>query len=162
GVVTVSRYNGFFGDHIYSITREDSDAYSWPWNGQTTFLSPTKSIGWRGPFNSQSTYTYYNPQSLQERLKAVFPPRQDPANPAVHSTQYFYDNANRLQFVMDLDSNVTQFVYFENGGKRGLPNKIIPVSSLSGSTTTGVTNPYAWTFDYDGLGRTKLVIDPNQ
>jgi RHS repeat-associated protein len=162
GVVAVSRYNGFFGDHIYSVTREDSDVYSWPWNGQTTFLSPTESIGWRGPFNSQSTYTYYNPKSLQERLKAVFPPGQDPANPAARSIQYLYDATNRLQFVINLDSNVTQFVYFENGGKRGLPNKIIPLSNLSPPTTTGLTNPYAWTFDYDRLGRTTLVIDPNQ
>ena len=61
-----------------------------------------------------------------------------------------------------MDSNVTQLEYYTTPGKLGLPYQIIPLYNLVTPSTTGLPNPYAWTFDYDGLGRKTFVKDPNQ
>ncbi|HUD46736.1 MAG TPA: RHS repeat-associated core domain-containing protein [Candidatus Baltobacteraceae bacterium] len=142
-----------------TITREDGTTYQWQFNGLTTDRSPASETGWRG-FVTQ--FSYYDAQSPHERLQAVFPPGQDSATPGARSIQYNYDSSFRVQSITDLDSNVTQMVYFTTPGKLQLPYEIIPLYNLSHPITTGGPNPYTWVFDYDGLGRRTSVTDPNQ
>lgn len=153
------RYYVRNGPYPVDLIREDGTAYLWQSTGQTTLASPASVTGWRG---YSTHYDYYDPQSSHERLKAVFPAGQDPSSPTAHSIQYGYDTAFRVQSVTDMDSNTTQIVYYNTPGKLGLPYRIIPLANLATPTTTGQSNLYAWTFDYDGLGRTTSVTDPNQ
>jgi RHS repeat-associated protein len=147
----------FDGPYPVQILREDGTSNTWEYSG-VTVQSPTVDIGWRG---YAVQYDYYDPKSSNERIADLFPPGQDPSNPSARKIHYDYDASNRVDSVTDMDSNVTHIVYYATPGKYGLPYQIIPLYNAS-STTTGQTNPYTWTFDYDGLGRTILTVDPNQ
>jgi RHS repeat-associated protein len=151
----------FYGPYPDYITREDGNLHSWDRSSPNlTVQSASGEANWRWYVTNR--YAYFDPKTPKERLMAVFPPGQDPANPASHQITFGYDGSYRLQSVTDLDSNVTQMVYYTAPGKLGLPYEIIPLYNLVPLTTTGLTNPYAWTFDYDGLGRATFVKDPNQ